>query len=403
MPIITLVSAAYCREEEVARALAAALSLRIVEDREIIAEASAKYSIKENKFYQALFGKPSVFNVFTRDRERCVSCYKAVLAARLLEDDQLILGLGGYLVPRTVTHVLQVSLTADTAFRMDRARQVHDLEPKALSKLLDQEDASVTRWTEYLNWKNPTQTSPSDILISMDNMSVENAVELIQDRARRSVTLPTVESMQAVEEFVLIARIEAALAVKGHVLKVEIKSGKIVLRVDKNIVRPERLEEELLEIVRDIVPDREVEVQLGSDMFQTDVYRPYDFENPSKVLVVDDEMDFAARLSERLKMREMGVAVVTSGEEALELVEEDEPEVVILDLKMPEISGEEVLRMIQKGHPKIPVIILSGMGDPAKFQACMDMGAFACLQKPADFKELTETIRRAYASLEQQT
>ncbi|GAB6058374.1 response regulator [Desulfonatronum parangueonense] len=402
MPIITLVSVAYCGEEEVARALAAELSLRIVEDKEIIAEASAKYAIKENKFYQALFGKPSVFNVFTRDRERCISCYKAVLATRLLEDDQLILGLGGYLMPRAVTHVLKVGLTADRPFRMNKARQVHDLEPKALSKLLDQEDASVTRWTEYLNWKNPTQSSPSDILISMDNITVDHAVKLIQDRARRSVTLPTVESMRAVEEFVLIARIEAALAVKGHVLKLEMKSGKILLRVEKNIVRAERLEEELLGIVRDIAPEWEIEIKLGADMFQTDVYRPYDFENPSKILVVDDEMEFAAQLSERLKMREMGVAVVTSGEEALELVEEDEPEVVILDLKMPEITGEEVLRMIHKGHPKIPVIILSGMGDPTKFQACMDMGAFACLQKPADFKELTETIRRAYASLERQ-
>ncbi|WP_031388333.1 response regulator [Desulfonatronum thiodismutans] len=400
MPILTIYSAAYCQEQEVAGAVAKALSLKVLEDRQIIAEAASTYGLSENKFYRALFGKPSVFNTFTRERERCVSCYKAVVARRLLEDDLLLLGLAGSLVPKTMTHVLKVCLAADEAFRLQTAARSHHLDPKALTKLIAQEDEARTRWTDFLAQKDPGRSSPCDILIPMDATPVQDAADLIQDRAQRAVTLPTQESSQAAMDFALAARVEAALAVKGHVLRTDVKLGRIELHVDKNVVRPERLEEELRAIVRDEAGDAPLEVRLGPDIYRTDVYRPFDFENPAKVLVVDDERDFAVTLSERLKMREMGAAVVTSGEQALRVVEEDEPEVILLDLKMPEIHGMDVLRMIRQGHPRVPVIILSGTGNEKDFQTCLNQGAFACLQKPVDFKELTETIRRAYATLD---
>ena len=400
MPTLTIHSLSYCQEQEVARAVAAALSLKVLEDRRIIAEAASTYGLSENKFYRALFGKPSVFNTFTRERERCVSCYKAVVARHLLEDDLLLLGLAGSLVPKTMTHVLKVCLTADEAFRLRTAAGSHHLEPRALAKLIDQEDEAQTRWTDYLAQRDHGRPSPCDILIPMDATPFQDAADLIQDRARRAVTLPTQESSLAAADFALAARVEAALAVKGHVLRADVKLGRIELRVEKNVVRPERLEEELRAIVRDEAGDAPLEISLGPDLYRTDVYRPFDFENPAKVLVVDDERDFAVTLSERLKMREMGAAVVTSGEQALRVVEEDEPEVILLDLKMPEIHGMDVLRMIRQGHPRVPVIILSGAGSEKDFQTCMSYGVFACLEKPVDFKELVETIRRAYASLD---
>lgn len=401
MPIITMFSAAYCREEEVAKNTAIALSLAVLKDKEIIKEASSKYGIDEGKFYRALFGRPSVFNAFTREKERCVSCYKAVLAGRLLENDLLVFGFGGLLVPKAMTHVLKVCLTADMDYRLQTARLAHHLGPRALAKLIDQEDQIRARWTKDLAHKGPWHASLYDILISMDKNTVEDAVALIQDRARRSVTLPTSESLQAGRDFALAAKVEAALATRGRIHRVEARQGGVVIRVDENVIRHERLVEEVTAIVRPVIGEAKLEIKVGPDIFQTDVYRPFDFEKPSKILVVDDEPKYAALLSERLKMREMGAAVVTTGEQALELIEEDEPEVVVLDLKLPEIDGMEVLRLIRRGHPRIQVIILSGQGDKNTFQSCVNMGAFACLQKPVDFKELTETIRRAYAAMDE--
>jgi DNA-binding NtrC family response regulator len=138
-----------------------------------------------------------------------------------------------------------------------------------------------------------------------------------------------------------------------------------------------------------------VKTKVGPGFHQADIYRKYDFETPSKVLLVDDEREFVQTLSERLLMRDMGSAVAYDGESALELIREDEPEVMILDLRMPGIDGIEVLRRVKQTNPGIEVIILTGHGSEADKSTCMDLGAFAYLQKPVDIDLLSETIRRA--------
>jgi DNA-binding NtrC family response regulator len=91
----------------------------------------------------------------------------------------------------------------------------------------------------------------------------------------------------------------------------------------------------------------------------------------------------------------MGSAVAFDGESALDLIAEDEPEVMLLDLKMPGIDGIEVLRQVKKTRPAVEVIILTGHGSEADRETCMKLGAFAYLHKPVDIDVLSETIKRA--------
>ena len=100
-------------------------------------------------------------------------------------------------------------------------------------------------------------------------------------------------------------------------------------------------------------------------------------------------------LSERLLLRDMGSAVAYDGESALEMLREDEPEVMILDLKMPGIDGMEVLRQVKATQPDIEVIILTGHGNETDRETCMGLGAFAYLQKPVDIDVLSETMKQA--------
>lgn len=116
-----------------------------------------------------------------------------------------------------------------------------------------------------------------------------------------------------------------------------------------------------------------------------------------KVLLVDDEVEFASALTERLELRGIDARAAYSGEEALEEIERDLPQVVILDLMMPGIGGMEVLRRIKTAHPSVRVILLTGQGcsiQPAKGGAT---GAFECLMKPLDIDELIKSIGDAIA------
>jgi DNA-binding NtrC family response regulator len=140
---------------------------------------------------------------------------------------------------------------------------------------------------------------------------------------------------------------------------------------------------------------RSVATRVGKDFYKPDIYRRMDFEQPSRVLLVDDEREFVQTLSERLEMRDVGSAVAYDGESALKMVEDEEPEVIILDLRMPGIDGIEVLRRVKKTHPHIEVIILTGHGSEDDRKQCMELGAFAYLQKPVDIEALSETLKRA--------
>jgi DNA-binding response OmpR family regulator len=119
------------------------------------------------------------------------------------------------------------------------------------------------------------------------------------------------------------------------------------------------------------------------------------------VLLVDDEREFVQTLSERLLMREMGSSVAYDGESALSIVQEEDPEVMILDLKMPGIDGIEVLRRLKATRPEIEVIILTGQGSESDRQTCMELGAFAYFEKPVDIDVLSETLKKANEKIKQ--
>ena len=114
-----------------------------------------------------------------------------------------------------------------------------------------------------------------------------------------------------------------------------------------------------------------------------------------KVLVVDDEQEFAATLAERLTLRGMTTVTANDGEQALRCVEQDPPHIVILDMKMPGMNGMEVLRLIKQRYPAIPVILLTGQGTANDSAESMGVGAFDYLVKPVKIEELLQKMREA--------
>jgi len=115
-----------------------------------------------------------------------------------------------------------------------------------------------------------------------------------------------------------------------------------------------------------------------------------------KVLMVDDEEDFVQTLAERMKMRDLSPDLALSGEQALQAVKADVPDVMVLDLKMPGIDGMEVLRRVREAYPMVQVVILTGHGSEKDEAEAKRLGAFAYLQKPVDMEKLIRTLRDAY-------
>jgi len=115
-----------------------------------------------------------------------------------------------------------------------------------------------------------------------------------------------------------------------------------------------------------------------------------------KVLLVDDEVKFADTLAQRLQMRDLKVGTAYDGDQALSKVKEEEPDVMVLDLKMPGMHGMEVLREIRKAYPDMQVIILTGHGTDKDEEEAKRLGGFDYMKKPADIDHLEQKIKKAF-------
>jgi len=114
-----------------------------------------------------------------------------------------------------------------------------------------------------------------------------------------------------------------------------------------------------------------------------------------RVLLVDDEKDFANYTAKRLSARGMQVQTAYSGRSAMKWVAAHPVDVVVLDLFMPGMDGFEVFREIKRVRPDVQVIMLSGHVDREAVEEGEALGAVDHIRKPCEFSTLLEAIKKA--------
>lgn len=394
MSVITIFSGVFCKNEPVLKKIMETTGYKIITDDLIVSEASKISGMTENKIMNAFSAKPSVFNKFTHEKERAIAWIRLALAQTLSKDNLIIEGFCSQLIPKEITHVLRVCFIADMKSRISAAKESGKSEKDALH-FIHSNDETRASWVYHIfKIRDPWEVSLYDIIIPTNKMNMDEAVALIERNLCSEVIKATDSSKKAALDFILAADVEVALAKEGHSVEVSARDGSVTLTINKHVLLLGRLEEELKSIAEKIPGVKSVETRVGKGYHQADIYRKYDFEIP-KVLLVDDERKFVQTLSERLLIRDMGSAVAYDGESALDMINDDEPEVMILDLKMPGINGIEVLRKVKETRPEIEVIILTGQGSASDERICMELGAFAYLQKPVNIDFLSETLKKA--------
>ncbi len=403
MSIITFFSGSFCSEGAVLDKLVQKTGYPVIDDRMIIAAASRASGLSEKKIQGAFSAKTSLFNQFTHEKERSIAYLRLALAGMADADNLIVAGASGLLIPGNISHVLRVCLIADLKSRIATAQKQEQISEKEAAALIRKNDESMGAWVKsILRIDDPWASSSYDIMIPTDKTDTDESVKLISQHAESDVVRPTDASKQAISDFLLAAKAGEALANAGHNVSTASTNGTIAITINKNVLMLARLEEELKQIVEKIPGVKGVETSVGEKFYQPDIYRKYDFQMPSKILLVDDEREFVQTLSERLIMRDMGSVVAFDGESALSMVDEEEPEVMILDLKMPGIDGIEVLRKVKATRPDIEVIILTGHGSEADREVCMGLGAFAYLHKPVDIDLLSTTLKQANEKVQEQ-
>lgn len=402
MSVIAIFSGRYCSANVVIQDVINSTGQRLITDDWIVQTAVDASGIQESKIRRAFAARTSVFNTFTHEKESSIACLRKALAVELEKGPALVHGFCSLLIPQTVSHVLRVCIIAEMPYRLKQAETVGGLSQKEALKQIHAADADSSAWTDALfSVKDPWDASLYDMVIPMNRMDAARAGALIEENLIKDAVRRTCASMKAQKDFLLAAAVELELCRAGHDVSVTAENGAVVLTINKQVLMLARLEEELKTIAGALPGVESVSTRIGRDFHEATIYRKHNFEVPSKVLLVDDEREFVQTLSERLQLRDMGSAVAYDGESALTLVKDDEPEVMIIDLKMPGIDGMEILRQVKATRPEIEVIVLTGHGSEKDRRQCMQLGAFAYLQKPVDIDELSTTLRNAHEKVRQ--
>jgi CheY-like chemotaxis protein len=396
MAIVNVFSGSHCHGDEICRLVAEKLGYEPIEDK-LIDETAKRFNLSSEKLRRTITGPPPFWNNFTHEREKNLACLKVVLAEIFQDDDKIIHGFVGHLIPRDIQHVLDVCIIANFPHRVQQAAKNLGVSEKEAAKIIQKDDEERLQWTQLILEKTPYDESLYDLMVPMQETSVEEAANLICDTATSEpIKTTTAVSLLAVRDFLLAARINLALAKANHIVDVTAKHGEVTLSINRHVMRMKPYQEELKRLALQIPGVSEAHTVLGPKYRAPAINPMANIELPPKILLVDDEKEFVQTLSERLQTRQLPASIVYDGQQALDFVEKDQPDVVVLDLMMPGIGGIEVLRRLKQSSPQVEVVVLTGHGSEHEEQLAADLGAFAYLTKPVNIEVLTEVMRDAY-------
>lgn len=120
-----------------------------------------------------------------------------------------------------------------------------------------------------------------------------------------------------------------------------------------------------------------------------------------RVLFVDDEEELVSAVVERLQLRGIDARGATKGVDALQLIERENFDVVVADVKMPGLGGLEVVRQVRALHSGLQVVLLSGHGSHDDAEEGRRLGAFDYVEKPIDIEILIGILHKAAEATQQ--
>ena len=113
-----------------------------------------------------------------------------------------------------------------------------------------------------------------------------------------------------------------------------------------------------------------------------------------KILIVDDQYGIRILLNEVLQKEGYDTYQAANGLQALEIVKDTVPDLILLDMKIPGMDGIEILKRVKALHQDMKVIIMTAYGELDMIQEAVDLGAITHFSKPFDIGEIREAVKK---------
>ncbi len=211
MAIITISRGSYSMGKDVAEKVALNLNYRII-SRDLLLNASDKFHIPQQTLLKAIHDAPGLKDRYKHTKQIYMSYIRSALLGMIEGDNVVYHGLAGHLLLKGLDHVLKVRIIANLEGRIERKMKEESLTDQNSAKsMIIKDDEQRIKWTKKIYGTDPKDNSLYDMVICIDKLSVENAVELISSAARTKAFEATDTSLRKVHDLALACNVKAAL------------------------------------------------------------------------------------------------------------------------------------------------------------------------------------------------
>ncbi len=304
MALVAIDAGVFCRGREVADGVQERLGAGKLSDEELFDLAAERSGIESSRFKKLMYGPRSLLDGFRKDQVRLIAHLRAAAAETFGAESRVYLGRAGHLLPPSLTHVLKVCL-AGTPESRKRQAMSEGFSNREAQRQIRADDEQRAEWTGVLFDRSPWDRDLYDIFLAMQEMSVDDAVEMVSNHALLPAVVVTPSVEQAMQDFRLAAAVGVTLAEAGADVDVICSDGRITILIKKHSIFLERYERELTETASTVPGVRSATARPGPQYREPGISFDIDIDVPSKILLVDDENEFVNALSERLQTRRM--------------------------------------------------------------------------------------------------
>lgn len=254
----------------------------VVSDQDLVEAAGKRFALPPHRLGYALMKPEGVLNRLTHGAELAMASVQSVMVDKLSDKTTIFNGTLGLATSRQLPQVLNVLVTAPTRFRVKRACQTQAMTERQARSLIRQEDHREFEWCRYAFSDDRFDTDTYDLVIASDRLDTESAGSLILEQLMRTQIQTPIDAANRLADLKLACQVWVNLAKGGHRILVAARNDHIHLTVHRPVLFFDRLARKLKQQMMQMKGVRRVQIDVGPDFFQSDIYRRCRFELPAE-------------------------------------------------------------------------------------------------------------------------
>lgn len=230
MGVITISRGSYSMGRAVAEGVAEQLGYTLI-SRDLLLAASERFNIPEIRLIRAIHDAPGILERLSHNRRSYLAYIKAALTERISSDNVVYHGLAGHLLLNQIPGVLKVRITADLERRVANEVRREGISAPEARALIQEDDQQRRRWTQSLHGLDPWDSSLYDLVIRIDRLSVDDAVDFICRAAASNGFLTTEKMRRKMKDLALACRVKAELVEAFPAIGVTCQFGNLIVYI----------------------------------------------------------------------------------------------------------------------------------------------------------------------------